>query len=78
MIAKETGYDEDTVYACLRSLDLMGYVSRVQMSDKGTGRFGSNVYQLFQVTPFEGIPKRTIPGLTGYGGAGDGAPRYKG
>ncbi|MHB1357697.1 MAG: helix-turn-helix domain-containing protein [Anaerolineae bacterium] len=47
LIAKETGYNEDTVFTCLKSLEFMGYLSRVQMSDKGTGRFGSNVYQLF-------------------------------
>ena len=47
LIAKETGYNEDTVFSCLKSLEFMGYISRVQMSDKGTGRFGSNVYQLF-------------------------------
>jgi hypothetical protein len=47
LIAKETGYNEDTVFSCLKSLEFMGYISRVQLSDKETGRFGSNVYQLF-------------------------------
>jgi hypothetical protein len=47
LIAKETGYNEDTVFSSLKSLEFMGYISRVQISDKETGRFGSNVYQLF-------------------------------
>ena len=47
LIAKETGYDDDTVYKCLKSLEFMGYISRVQANDSQTGRFRSNVYQLF-------------------------------
>jgi len=47
LIAKETGYDDDTVYRCLKGLELMGYISRVQATDARTGRFRSNVYQLF-------------------------------
>jgi len=47
LIAKETGYDDDTVYKCLKSLEFMGYISRVQANDAQTGRFRSNVYQLF-------------------------------
>jgi DNA-binding MarR family transcriptional regulator len=47
LIAKETGYDDDTVYRCLKGLELMGYISRVQAIDSRTGRFRSNVYQLF-------------------------------
>lgn len=47
LIAQETGYDDDTVYKCLKSLEFMGYVDRVQANDRATGRFKSNVYQLF-------------------------------
>ena len=47
LIAKETGYNKDTVYKCLRSLEMMGYISRVQKTDGETGKFKSNVYQLF-------------------------------
>ena len=47
LIAKETGYNKDTVCKCLRRLELRGYISRVQQADKGTGKFRSNVYQLF-------------------------------
>ncbi|MHB1459575.1 MAG: helix-turn-helix domain-containing protein, partial [Armatimonadota bacterium] len=35
LIAKETGYNEDTVFSCLTNLEFMGYISRVQMSNKG-------------------------------------------
>lgn len=47
LIAKETGYNKDTVFKCLRRLELMGYLSRVQKTDGETGKFKSNVYQLF-------------------------------
>ena len=47
LIAKETGYNEDTVFKCLKRLEFMGYLSRVQPNDAGTGKFRSNVYQLF-------------------------------
>ena len=47
LIAKETGYNKDTICKCLRKLELRGYISRVQQTDKGTGKFRSNVYQLF-------------------------------
>lgn len=47
LIAKETGYNKDTVFKCLKSLELMGYISRVQKTDGETGKFKSNVYQLF-------------------------------
>ena len=47
LIGKETGYNEDTVFKCLKSLEFMGYVSRVQPNDAETGKFRSNVYQLF-------------------------------
>ena len=47
LIAKETGYNKDTVYKCLAGLERMGYISRVQKSDRETGKFTSNVYQLF-------------------------------
>ena len=47
LIGQETGYIEDTVFGCLKRLELMGYISRVQLSDQKTGRFRSNVYQLF-------------------------------
>ena len=47
LIAKETGYNKDTVCRCLKSLELMGFISRVQKTDKETGKFRSNVYQLF-------------------------------
>ena len=69
LIAKETGYNEDTVFSCLKSLEFMGYISRVQMSDKGTGRFGSNVYQLFPKSRrrktsehYRNQPSRVSPG----------------
>ncbi|MHB1356700.1 MAG: helix-turn-helix domain-containing protein [Anaerolineae bacterium] len=69
LIAKETGYNEDTVFSCLKNLEFMGYISRVQMSNKGTGRFGSNVYQLFPKSrrrkTFEhhrNEPSRVLPG----------------
>ena len=47
LIAQETGYDDDTVYKCLKRLEFMGYVNREQINDRATGRFKSNVYQLF-------------------------------
>ena len=47
LIAKETGYNKDTICRCLRSLERMGYISRVQKTDTVTGKFRSNVYQLF-------------------------------
>ena len=47
LIAHETGYNEDTVFKCLKSLELMGYISRVQPNDAQTGKFHSNIYQLF-------------------------------
>ena len=47
LIAKETGYNEDTVFKCLKRLEFMGYLSRVQPNDAETGKFRSNVYQLF-------------------------------
>lgn len=47
LIARETGYNRDTVFKCLRQLERMGYLSRVQKMDQETGRFRSNVYQLF-------------------------------
>jgi hypothetical protein len=66
LIAKETGYNEDTVFSCLKSLEFMGYISRVQMSDKETGRFGSNVYQLFpkshRLKGHRNKPPRVSPG----------------
>ena len=47
LIGKETGYNKDTVYKCLGRLEMMGFISRVQTADKNTGKFQSNVYQLF-------------------------------
>ena len=47
LIAKESGYNEDTVFKCLKRLEFRGYLSRVQPNDAGTGKFRSNVYQLF-------------------------------
>ena len=47
LIARETGYNRDTVFKCLKQLERMGYISRVQKTDQETGRFKSNVYQLF-------------------------------
>lgn len=47
LIAKETGYNKDTICKCVKSLELMGFISRVQKTDTQTGKFGSNVYQLF-------------------------------
>ena len=47
LIAKETGYNEDTVFKCLKRLEFMGYLSRVQPNDAETGKFRSNVYQIF-------------------------------
>lgn len=47
LIAKETGYNKDTVFRCLKQLELMGFISRVQKTDRETGKFRSNVYQLF-------------------------------
>ena len=47
LIAHETGYTRDTVFDCLKSLERMGYLSRVQASNRETGKFASNVYQLF-------------------------------
>ena len=47
LIAKETGYTRDTIFDALRSLERMGYLSRVQVSNRETGKFASNVYQLF-------------------------------
>ena len=47
LIGQETGYNEDTVFKCLRNLEFMGYISRVQPNDAETGKFRSNVYQLF-------------------------------
>jgi hypothetical protein len=47
LIGKETGYARDTIFCCLRSLERMGYLSRVQLSNRETGKFASNVYQLF-------------------------------
>ena len=46
-IAKETGYNKDTVFKCLKKLELMGYINRVQKTDRESGKFKSNVYQLF-------------------------------
>ena len=43
----ETGYNDDTVFKCLKSLEFMSYISRVQPNDAQTGKFRSNVYQLF-------------------------------
>lgn len=47
LIAKETGYSRDTVFKRLKSLEGMGFISRVQKQDEETGKFRSNVYQLF-------------------------------
>ena len=47
LISQETGYARGTVFDCLKSLERMGYISRVQTSDRQTGQFASNVYQLF-------------------------------
>ena len=47
LIAHETGYNKDTVHKCLRSLERMGFTSRVQGMEKETGKFRSNTYQLF-------------------------------
>jgi DNA-binding MarR family transcriptional regulator len=47
LIAHETGYNKDTVFKCLRSLERMGFISRVQKTDRETGKFTSNIYQLF-------------------------------
>ena len=47
LIGKETGYNKDTVCKCLKSLERMGFISRVQKTDQETGKFRSNVYQLF-------------------------------
>lgn len=47
LIARETGYNKDTIFKCLKKLELMGFISRVQKTDRETGKFGSNVYQLF-------------------------------
>ena len=47
LIGQETGYNKDTVCKCLKGLERMGYISRVQKTDQETGKFRSNVYQLF-------------------------------
>ena len=47
LISQETGYARGTVFDCLKSLERMGYLSRVQTSNRETGQFASNVYQLF-------------------------------
>ena len=47
LIVKETGYNKDTVLKCLKKLQFMGFISRIQKKDKNTGKFRSNVYQLF-------------------------------
>jgi DNA-binding MarR family transcriptional regulator len=47
LIAKETGYSRDTVFKRLKGLEKMGFISRVQKQDEETGKFRSNVYQLF-------------------------------
>jgi len=46
LIARETGYNKDTVFKCLKKLELMGFISRVQKTDRETGKFRSNVCQL--------------------------------
>ena len=47
LIAKQTGYNKDTVLKSLKRLEFMGFISRVQNKDRTTGKFRSNVYQLF-------------------------------
>ena len=47
LIAKETGFNKDTVCKGLQALERMGFISRVQQTDAVTGKFRSNVYQLF-------------------------------
>ena len=47
LMAKETGYNKDTIFKALGTLETMGFISRVQKKDIKNKRFGSNVYQLF-------------------------------
>ena len=68
LIAHETGYTRDTVFDCLKSLERMGYLSRAQLNEQGTGKFRSNSYQLFPKsrrfsakTPGRNEPCRVAP-----------------
>lgn len=47
LIAKETGYNRDTIFTALGKLEFMGYIARRQKTDPKTRKFKSNVYLLF-------------------------------
>jgi len=47
LISKETGFNRDTVFNALGKLEFMGYIARRQKTDTKSGKFRSNVYQLF-------------------------------
>lgn len=47
LIAKETGYNRDTVHAALKALEIMGYISRLSKRDEQTQKFKSNTYRIF-------------------------------
>ena len=68
LIVRETGYNKETVFKCIKSLELMGYLSRMQLNEQGTGKFRSNSYQLFPKsrrfsakTPGRNEPCRVAP-----------------
>jgi DNA-binding MarR family transcriptional regulator len=82
LIAHETGYNEDTVFKCLKSLEFMGYISRVQPNDAETGKFRSNVYQLFPKSrrlraraETRNEPSRVSPGTVAPGAVGLGTKK---
>src|SRR5439155_1134051 len=47
LISQETGYNRETIFDAMRKLEFMGYIARKQSADRASGKFRSNVYQLF-------------------------------
>ena len=47
LIAKETGYGKDTVFAALKSLEKMGFIARKKRRDEGGKKLTTNLYQIF-------------------------------
>jgi DNA-binding MarR family transcriptional regulator len=46
LIAKETGYGKDTVFAALKSLETMGFIARKKRRGEGN-QLSTNLYQIF-------------------------------
>ena len=47
LIAKETGFNKDTVHNAIPKLEKMGFISKMNRPDPRTRKFRSNVYRIF-------------------------------